>query len=160
MGFRLLTTFAITLFLVGCGSTDVSDAGEARTAPPETLEEARQKWHELNIENYAVTAQMTCFCPQELVQPIRLEVQGGNVVSSEGLKQPLESLAPADAQRLTVDGLFQFVEDAKRREAHTLEVSYDSAYGFPAVINYDGHPMIADDERQYRLSDFTPGTDP
>lgn len=159
MGFRILTTAAITLLLAGCGATDVSNAGEARTAPPETLEEARQRWQESQIVNYVVTAQMSCYCPQELVQPIRLEVEEGAVVSSEGLKQPLENFAPEDAQRLTVEGLFQFIEEASSREAETLEVAYDVDYGFPRSINYDGHKMIADDERQYRLSDFKPGSD-
>lgn len=146
------------LFLAGCGSNAVSgaDDNEASAKPPANLEEARQLWRESGVGSYTVTAQMTCYCPQELVQPIRLEVEQGTVVSSKGLELPLDNLTEEGAQRLTVEGLFRFIEEAERKEVETLEVSYDSNYGFPTFINYDGHAMIADDERQYRLSDFKP----
>ncbi|MDI9244491.1 DUF6174 domain-containing protein [Marinobacter sp. CHS3-4] len=158
MNLRTLVALAFSSLLVGCGST-VSNAGSEpdRTTLPESLEEARQLWKKRDIENYAVTAQMTCYCPQDLLQPIRLEIKGGKVVATEGLQRPLENLTREDAERMTVDGLFRFVEDAQRRDAHLLDVSYDDEYGFPTLINYDGHKMIADDERQYRLSDFEPG---
>jgi hypothetical protein len=151
-------TVAALLFLAGCGSNAVSgtDANETSARPPANLDEARQLWRESGVVDYEVTAQMTCYCPQDLVQPIRLAVEGGKVVSSEGLEQPLENLTREGAQRLTVEGLFRFVAEAERREAQTLEVTYDPRYGFPTFINYDGHEMIADDERQYRLSDFEP----
>ena len=159
MTYRTCVMLVITLLLAGCGSANSDAGGEGTMAipPPGNLEDARKLWGEQGIEQYSVTAQMTCYCPEDLVQPIRLEVKGGTVVSSKGVNQPLENLTSKDAQRLTVEGLFQFIAEAESRDAHKLEVSYDRQYGFPTLINYDGHPMIADDERQYRLTKFDAG---
>ncbi|TGN40438.1 DUF6174 domain-containing protein [Marinobacter confluentis] len=158
MGLGKATILSVLLFLGGCGSNAVSGAGESDVSakPPANLQEARQLWRESGVVNYSVTAQMTCYCPQELVQPIRLIVEQGTVVSSKGLEQPLKNLTEDGAQRLTVDGLFLFIEKAVGKNVETLEVSYDRNYGYPMFINYDGHAMIADDERQYRLTDFEP----
>lgn len=154
---RLALASAMVL-LVGCGSAASSGGSKSPSVtPPDNLEDARKLWQQRGVGTYAITAQMTCYCPPDLVQPIRLEVEAGTLVSWKGLDRPLENLTSNDAQRLTVEGLFEFIDKAQRREAHKLEVSYDRQYGFPKRIDYDGHPMIADDERQYRLTDFDPG---
>ena len=160
MAFWSFLVAATLALLAGCGAAASSAGGnnaDAAAAPPESLKDARQLWLQQGFERYSVTAQMTCYCPVDLVQPIRLEVEGGTVVSSQGVDQPLENLTGKGAQRLTVEGLFQFIEEAEDRKAHKLDVSYDRQYGFPTRIDYDGHPMIADDERKYRLTDFNPG---
>lgn len=159
MAFRTLVLAATMAVLVGCGSSSPRADGQvADVKPPENLHDARQLWQHSGVEHYRVTAQQTCFCPRELVQPIRLEVENGSVVAMEGLNQPLKHLSQADARRLTVEGLFEFIQKARDRQAHKLEVSYHSKFGFPTLIDYDGHPMMADDELQFRLSDFDPVT--
>ncbi|WP_150910724.1 DUF6174 domain-containing protein [Marinobacter halotolerans] len=159
MAFRPLVLAVTVAVLVGCGSSAPRADGQvADVKPPENLDDARQLWRQSGVAHYVVTAQQTCFCPRELVQPIRLEVENGRVVAMEGLNQPLNHLSQADARRMTVEGLFEFIQKAVDRQAHKLDVSYDSEFGFPTHIDYDGHPMMADDELQFRLSDFDPVT--
>lgn len=153
-----LSLLLIGFALAGCG-TSVSQAG-AESAPvpvPETLEHAESVWDSHAIERYQVTVQQTCFCPEDLRQPIRVTVSADEVVKSEGLEQPLQNRNLLDNQRLTVAGLFLFIEQSAAKDPHRLEVVYDARYGFPRRIDYDGHEMIADDSFQYELSGFRAG---
>ncbi|HIO31435.1 DUF6174 domain-containing protein [Marinobacter salarius] len=153
-----LSLILIGFALAGCG-TSVSQAG-ADNAPvpaPQTLEHAEAVWDSHATERYQVTVQQTCFCPEDMRQPIRVTVSAGEVVTAEGLEQPLQNRNLLDNQRLTVAGLFLFIEQSAAKDPHRLEVVYDARYGFPRRIDYDGHEMIADDEFQYELSDFRAG---
>ena len=155
---RSLCLAAGALLMMGCSSAASTNGHtEAEPASPQTLEDARALWQEQGVEDYSVTVQMTCYCPPDVVQPLQMQVRDEKVVSADGSQQPLENLNEDDLRRMTIESLFRFIEDALDREAHVLEVSYDAHYGFPVRIKYDGHEMIADDERQYRLTDFKPG---
>jgi len=55
--------------------------------------------------------------------------------------------------RLTIEGLLDLIEQA-RGSADKLVVEYDPHYGFPASLEVDYSPFIADDEFSYRLTDF------
>ena len=114
-------------------------------------------WNEKGASTYQVTVTQTCFCPPDLRQPLRVSVADGAVVDVAGLEQPMKHRENLDASRLTVDGLFRFIQQSAEREPHQLEVEYDARFGFPRFIDYDGHEMIADDEFQYRLTDFSAG---
>ncbi|EDM48116.1 DUF6174 domain-containing protein [Marinobacter algicola] len=153
-----LSLLLIGFALAGCG-TSVSQAGAENTPlpAPETLEQAETLWAGHAMDGYQVTVQQTCFCPADLRQPIRVSVSAGEIVKLEGLEQPLQNRNLLDDQRLTVEGLLQFIEQSSARNPHRLEVAYDPRYGFPRHILYDGHKMIADDEFRYELSDFRAG---
>ncbi len=150
-------TLLAVLLLVLQGCVTAAPNNDKVAHAPESLEAARQLWQEKGVANYTVTAQMSCYCSPDLVQPIRLEVRQGDVVAATGLEQPLQNLTSGGKQRLTVEGLFRFIEQAAAKENHQLEVSYDPEFGFPASVNYGGHPRIADDERKFRLTNFVPG---
>lgn len=150
---RLMAASALVL-LAGCEVMASGDSQSQVAPAPKTLSEANELWQQKEIRDYQATVQRTCYCPADLVQPIRLTVVGGKVAEFEGLEQPVENMTRADAQGLSVEGLFGFIRQAQERDPHKLEVTYDARLGFPTRIIYDGHPMIADDERQYQLTDF------
>lgn len=138
----------------GCsGTLSSAPAGNSQGAP-ETLADARERWRSSQTGGYQITVQQSCFCLQELTQPLRVTVRDARVVSVTGLTQPLTQPEQLDQSRLTVEGLFAFIADAQRRQVERLDVSYHPRYGYPTVIAYDGHAMIADDEFSYRLSDL------
>lgn len=158
MRVQCVSLLFLALVLAGCGVT-ASDATADRSpaTAPESLQEARALWHAEGSPTYQVTVTQTCFCPPDLRQPLRVTVSDGEVVEVEGLEQPLRQQGQLDTSRLTVNGLFGFIEQSAKRDPHKLEVEYDSRFGFPRLIDYDGHEMIADDEFQYRLTDFSAG---
>lgn len=154
-----LSLLLSALILTGCGAT-ASDAtaDKSPTKAPENLQEAKALWHAEGSSTYQVTVTQTCYCPPDLRQPLRVTVSDGEVVEVEGLEQPLRQQGQLDTSRLTVSGLFGFIEQSAKRDPHKLEVEYDSRFGFPRRIDYDGHEMIADDEFQYQLTDFSAGS--
>ena len=139
----------LSLLLTGCAGagkdTDVS--------PASTIEEARALWQSQGVKGYEVTIEQTCFCPPDLLQPMRVTVREGKVIDIEGLEQPLNHPDILDERRLTIEGLLDLIEQA-RGSADKLVVEYDAQYGFPASLEVDYSPFIADDEFSYRLTDF------
>ena len=150
-----LSALLLGLVFAGCG-TVVPDASAENA--PETFDQAQALWSDKGIVNYQVTVQQTCFCPADLRQPMRVTVVDGKLVDIKGLEQPIQNKDQLDANRLTIIGLFEFIEQSEQREVHKLNVDYDPRLGFPRRIDYDGHEMIADDEYQYELSDFQAGS--
>lgn len=139
----------LSLLLKGCaGAGKDTDVG-----PASTIEEARALWQSQGVKGYEVTIEQTCFCPPDLLQPMRVTVREGKVIDIEGLEQPLNHPDILDERRLTIEGLLDLVEQA-RGSADKLLVEYDPHYGFPASLEVDYSPFIADDEFSYRLTDF------
>ncbi len=145
------------LMLAGCGTVVPDASAEKAGEVPQTLGEAQALWSDKNIVSYQVTVQQTCFCTARLRQPMRVTVVDGKLVDVKGLEQPIQDKDQLTTSRLTIVGLFEFIEHSTQRDVHKLNVDYDARYGFPRYIDYDGHEMIADDEYQYELSDFRAG---
>lgn len=152
---RRLSFPLLVLLLGGCSAT-ASDATADRSSgkAPETLQQAQALWNAKGTSTYQVTVTQTCYCPPDLRQPLRVSVSDAEVVEVKGTEQPVKQRGQLDSSRLTVAGLFRFIETSAERDPHKLEVEYDSSFGFPRRIDYDGHQMIADDEFQYELTDF------
>ncbi|WP_342631104.1 DUF6174 domain-containing protein [Marinobacter alkaliphilus] len=139
----------LSLLLAGCAG-----AGKDKDmSPVSTIDEARALWQSQGVKGYEVTIEQTCFCPPDLLQPMRVTVREGRVIDIEGLEQPLNHPDILDERRLTIEGLLELVEQA-RGSADKLLVEYDPHYGFPASLEVDYSPFIADDEFSYRLTDF------
>lgn len=150
-----LLSFPVLLLLAGCSAT-AADATADRSPDkaPESLQQAQALWEIKGVTNYQITVTQSCFCAPDLRQPLRVSVSDGEVIAVEGLQQPLTQRDQLDNSRLTVPGLFGFIEQSAERDPHRLEVEFDARFGFPRRIDYDGHKMIADDEFQYELTDF------
>ena len=123
-------------------------------SPSDELEDAREKWEEQGIDSYTLTVREICFCPIELGGPFHVTVVRGQVTSVV-YGGPGEAVTPDARIPLTVEELFDTVEDAMR-EADEVEVDYDPTYGFPASIRIDRIRLAVDDELYYEAKDFSP----
>ena len=116
------------------------------------LRAAKARWADTNSQNYEMTVQRLCFCGS--IDPIRIRVEAGRVVSRTNTvtSQPLD--AGQTALYPDVPGLFDLVEDAYHR-AFKVAVTFDAQYGFPqeTVIDYIGNAV--DDELTLRVTAFT-----
>lgn len=130
--------------------------GEMEPKSITNLEAAKARWAEANVDHYEMTVEQRCYCPLELVQPIRISVKGGEIVAVQGLEKAIEKQDLAKAELKTVAKLFEFLDQAKAGQPKKLVERYNSLYGYPEHIDYDGSARIADDEYVFIVRDFSP----
>ena len=123
--------------------------GDSTGPEVDLLSEQRALWETLGLQDYAYDVQRVCFC---LVREgVRVTVMGGAVTGATDLATG-EVLEPNEVQwYLTVDGLFDILQDAYDRNAHEVQVEFDPNRGYPTRIFIDYSEMIADEELGFTL---------
>lgn len=120
------------------------------------LDQARSKWRVARPSNYTYTYSLSCFCPRELTDRVRITVQNAKVdnVIYTNTGQPV------DLQHLqhfhTIDELFDMLQDAINRDPHQMAASYDPSYGYPTSVTIDYNEMIADEEMRFTADSLQP----
>ena len=57
---------------------------------------------------------------------------------------------------LSIDDLFEEINNRMSQNPASAVIAYDRTYGFPTIASFDMDIMIADEEIGYYLSDFIP----
>lgn len=147
---KLLTFTLIVLLLSACNENDQSEVQEQ-------LNLSKALWSQHGIEDYQITSRLFCFCI--INHDIVNLVDNGELVSAfyAGSGSPI----PADQfeYQKSVDDYFDLIQEAINEDAFSIDVSYDSTYGYPVDISIDYDQNIADEEVGYRLSSFEIGID-
>lgn len=127
------------------------------TGPAPEIAFNRLKWITHRPAAYTYEFQRLCFCIPEAVARVRISVAGGAVqavVTSAG-----DPVPPADVDRyfrITIDSLFDILEDAARHPADHMTVTYDSRLGYPAEAFIDYELGAADEELGFRAALLAP----
>ncbi len=150
----ILPTLVMNLFSAGCeyNATSVGD-GSFTSAPIienfSSIGNPRARWESYDFKSYVIEQEQLCFCPPPHGY-IRLVIRDNKVV--EGFKEDGTALTAAELQwRKTVDELFGWIDEAQAMNPRTLDVEYDSKYGYPTRIVYDQSEFMADEEVTYSL---------
>lgn len=136
---------ALAFLLVALsGCSFVFGSGE-----PGRLSDARDQWADAAIEDYSMTLSRSCFCGPDHLGPFQVEVENGVVVfaTRDGEAVPLDRV-------LTVEDLFDLLEEAYDTDAERVDVEYDAAFGFPTSLYIDQSRGIADEEIGYTVTDL------
>ncbi|WP_414577701.1 DUF6174 domain-containing protein [Anabaena sp. CCY 9402-a] len=114
----------------------------------------RRLWNSQNISNYRYTFSNGCFCIPDARGPVVIEVRNGQTVSitSVATNQPVDP--QFFRQYSTIPKLFNVIQDAIQRQASSLTVQYNAAYGYPTQINVDYNSQIADEEIYLTIENF------
>ena len=108
-------------------------------------------WQSANIEDYQFRFQRLCFCA--FIDPVIIEARGRDVASvvlaDSGTAVDTTQLTD---YFLTVDGLFEVIQDAIDEEAHSLTVMYHAELGYPTSIDIDYLLNAVDEEVSFRAS--------
>jgi hypothetical protein len=116
---------------------------------------ARARWNARGTTDYSYVLRQNCYCVLG-GQPVRVTVQAGVVVSAirigDGLHVPAEYLGAF----VPVERLFDIIEDGIQQRAHRIQATYDEDYGFPDDFFIDFSQQVADEERGYTATEFTP----
>lgn len=151
-----LRIFALTLTvaLAGCEVLGLEDGGEENSL--ENIDARASTWAANAPDAYSFFLERLCFCVEASRGPVQIVVEDGVVVSrryaadGEPVPAELEELFPR------IDGLFDVLRDAARRDADLVRVTWSDAFGFPATVFIDWIEEAIDDELTLRVFDFAP----
>ena len=116
----------------------------------------RAKWAARRIEDYQLTFSRICFCAPEGAGLVVLNVLEGEPVewlyflSGDPVSPEWQAVFP------TVDGLFDFLEEAIDRGAEEIEVAFDPDLGLPTTVRVDYRLAAADEEIGYEVEKLLP----
>ena len=143
---RRLSALVFALGLAACDNP---------LGPDADLDDARARWRSEGYTSYRFTLRLRCFCVREALQPMTVVVRDGRVASVTGT-DPATPVPPwPDWFPLTVDALFDTVEEAQRNAA-AVEVNYHPDLGYPTRIFIDRFRDTVDEETTFLASDLTP----
>lgn len=119
----------------------------------EELAAAEARWRGTGINTYSMTIQRSSF--HQLAAwpnstPLKLQVRSGH---------PTGNLKRVDSkwlQSVTIDGLFEYIENEASKKPDCLKVEFDSTFGYPTSIRIDPVFGGADDELEYSVTEFGP----
>jgi len=134
----------LSLTSVGCGGAGAGG-----------LAEQRALWVQKNVSSYRYELRQICFCHDSGV-PYEIRVQDGAIVEVKNKTTGEVIDSSHFGAYLTIEGLFNKIQDAVDRDAYKLEVSYDPAYGFPASASIDYIEHAVDEEYGFRASALAP----
>jgi hypothetical protein len=139
-------TIALALLLLGgCSDSTGPDAGTS----------ARQRWARNRPAHYSFTLARGCFCLDEVVRPVVVEVRDGAVLSRTYAATGEAVDARWVASFPSIDGLLAELDDAAKH-ADRMQATYDREYGYPQHAYIDYAARVADDEMEFTVSNFHP----
>lgn len=140
---------------LGVGLALVAASGCTGAGPldavADEIDANRALWRSVRPATYQYRLENQCFCGEGIRGPVDILVIADSVVarhypgSGEGVTHPTAQWFPS------VDGLFDFLEDAVDGGAHSVEVTWDAATGLPleAFVDYDERSV--DEEHGFRI---------
>ena len=122
----------------------------------QTLRDRRRQFERQVGPNYVYEYRNVRFAIGPVVEPVRIRVRQGQIVSVESLSSG--QAVPPDNWRYfeTVEGVFRAIEDAHANGAASVQAAYDPRYGYPTNVYIDYDQRLADEEAGYQLSNLTP----
>lgn len=139
----------IVITASGCSTGAPPDSDSGNDLPVE-----RQRWEAAALADYQFDFQQQCFCVQEQVQPVTIEVRGG-AISRVISRETGDEVAASDGLRwYTVTDLFAVIADARERGVEPLVVRYDPQLGYP--VHIEAGSLAADAGIIYTASNLQP----
>ena len=137
-------------FLTGCviftsGSKDLQTE----------LTEHRALWDVAAITDYSMRFQRLCvFCDVDFLIPVRITVRGDTIDTVIDLDSGAPVTETTAGTFLTIDELFDFIQDAIDQNASEIDVRYEAVLGYPTDVNIDLTRSFFNDEAQFEIREF------
>lgn len=119
------------------------------------LEAARAIWTAQGLTGYSYHFNWSCFCLQEFVAQVTITVRNGlvtNVIRVEDGRPVSDQFID---QFVTVEALFDRLDDAVSAGAASISAVFDPETGVPTSVFIDYNFQIADEEMGWNASDVT-----
>ena len=111
----------------------------------------RSIWESKRPTAYVYDLRRSCNCPEETQGPVRVRVRGSQVVQRTYTATGTPLASSLEAAFPSVEGLFDLLEDAVKRDAWSVTINWNPELGFPSdvYVDYDGSAI--NDEVGYRV---------
>jgi hypothetical protein len=114
---------------------------------------ALQRWQAEGIHDYSFTLFKSCFCPGG--QPMRITVRDDAVQNATNVRDGTAVEGKSMAKPLTMTEIFREIEEAYAKPADHVTLTINPDYGYPERVYIDYVAMMADEELNYTLTDFS-----
>ena len=116
------------------------------------LDQNRKKWMSKMVSNYQFNFQWICFCALKSMEPVNITVRE-NRIDSAAFVEGDAPVAIEDFKRYrTIEGLFDLLQEAINRNAHSILVDYHPELGYPIDGWIDYEEAIADEELGFEIN--------
>jgi hypothetical protein len=118
------------------------------------LAAARKQWVDHLPASYSFTWMQGCECIGDMTRPIRIGVTAGQLTTAVFVDDQRAVGEPVRGSLLTIDGVFDKIQNAFDQGAAEVTVAYDPARGYPRSVFVDYSRQVADEELSLQISDF------
>jgi hypothetical protein len=141
---RLIRLLAPVLLLSSaCATPLAGGAGDGSAS--------RQLWERQGIDDYRYTYSVVCFCPER--GPVRVTVRDGRVAEVQAADPNARVAGGAQLQVLTVDEVFDRIEEAEANGTFT-KIEYHPSLGYPTSAEIG--TLANDAGTVYMISELEP----
>ena len=137
--------------------TAVSGNPEMLSAAQAELDRNRALWDTSRADDYSYVLAPICFCPPDVLEPVRISVLGrvvATVAYEESGKAPEHD---GYGRYVTIDDLFDTIQEAIDGKAADVAVTYDPEVGYPTDASLDYDTRMADEEYRFTASGYSAG---
>ena len=120
------------------------------------LDKHRALWEASRSEDYSFVLEPICFCPQNVLDPVRINVVDGSITSVTYVDSGKAPEHDGFGRYVTIDALFDTIQEGIDRNAAEVSVNYDPAFGFPTDANVDYEARRTDEEYRFTVSGYAP----
>ncbi len=151
---QFLTFLVIGLLIVMLVNImPIAANGDNNSSLRETLEENRQLWRSQTIKNYQYIYQQWCFCPPPSNDYLKVSVKNDKITEVVNLNN--NQVIPDSTFPKTIEELFNIIEDAIKRNADEILITYDPTLGYPTRVAIDYLKILADEEMTYTVENLS-----
>jgi hypothetical protein len=144
MGSRLVHRASALVFLTAACS-------EPLGPQQDELTEAVARWEEAGLQDYVFEFQRLCFCGGDTIRRVRIEVRNGSVSAATYVDDGSPVREEYRTDLPTIEDLFEEIQDAIDREAHSLAASYHADRGYPTSVAIDYIENAVDEEMAFNV---------
>jgi hypothetical protein len=139
--------------LTACtGGTSVPE----KTPEEIELDGARTMFQQNMPADYSFHWRESCECTQETAAEMLITVTNGSISSAIYVETEQAVPAGVRSRLVTIDGVFDKIQDAIDEDAHAITIEYDTELGFPKSVAIDYDAQVADEELSLTISDVVP----
>lgn len=146
------------LIITLMGSFSCSDSD---LEPVTSLEESKERWESLSINNYEFELYRNCFCwtsPAKVIvrngevsEIINLSTNSVYLVNTEDGEKPIQEVYPTLYP--SINDFYCIIKQAEKRTTE-IGISFNSDYGFPEIVSIDESQMPVDGGIVYNIENF------